>query len=271
TWANVKVNGKSYGLFSLVEEVDGRFTTDRWPLDGDGNLYKEAWPTSTPPALFGQKLATNKTTASHDALMGFASAMAVAPGEALGTTLGRWMDLPSLYRYMAVDDAIFNCDGITAFYAPAATGPAWGNHNFYLYQEQNRDFFWLIPWDMDATLSVCAAFVSVPRWNNVPTNCDQNFAVWGGVWAKPPGCDRFFQAVAQTIAQDPALYRLAVDELLAGPFSVQTLTDRIDHWSAFIRDAVVADPTARGEAAWKLAVQELKAVVPRLRERLTPR
>lgn len=54
SWALATVNGAPLGLFSLVEEIDGRFTKDRWGEDGDGNLYKEAWPRSTEPESYGE-------------------------------------------------------------------------------------------------------------------------------------------------------------------------------------------------------------------------
>ena len=43
THARVTINGEFVGLFALVEQVDGRFTRDRFE-DGKGNLYKEVWP-----------------------------------------------------------------------------------------------------------------------------------------------------------------------------------------------------------------------------------
>ena len=43
-FAKLYVNDTLWGLFSVVEEVDGRFTKARYPATGDGNLYKEVWP-----------------------------------------------------------------------------------------------------------------------------------------------------------------------------------------------------------------------------------
>lgn len=264
TWANVKVNGENHGLFSLVEEVDGRFAAAHWPGAGDGNLYKEAWPTSGDPGAYGQTLVTNKTTGDVTAMVSFGNELRAAPVAMLPSVLSRWIDPDYLNRYLAVDDAIANCDGITAFYASAATGDVWGNHNFYWYQEQARPFFWLIPWDMDATLTTCSFFAAVPRWTTTPADCNQNFKVWGSAWVKPPGCDRLFQAARANHAG----YGAAVDQLLAGPFAIATLMPKIDAWSALIRTSVVSDPTVGGESTWTSAVMQLRKIIPTLRERL---
>jgi spore coat protein H len=263
SWATATVNGKSYGLFSMVEEVDDRFTENRWPGNGTGNLYKEAWPKTTEPADYAKALVTNKETAKQDAIVAFAADLANPDASHLGAALAKWTDPAYMARYMAVDDAIANCDGITAMYT-AAGSPTSSNHNYYFYQEAKRDVFWLIPWDLDMTLTGCKTFAAVPRWNASAAACDQNYPVWDNSYVRAPGCDHLFQAIATRRAD----YDAAVDQLLAGPFALETVLDKIDRWSKFIHDAEVADPTAGGEGPWVSAVAELKSTIPVLRARL---
>ena len=263
SWANVKVNGKNYGLFSMVEQVDDVFTADRWPGNGGGNLYKEGWPKTEESAYYDRAL-ENKDARKHDAIIAFARDLANSNSSNPGATIGKWTDPSYMARYMAVDDAIVNCDGITAMYAEDATSMKWNNHNYYFYQEQNRDFFWLIPWDLDLTMTPCARFAAVPHWNTPPTHCGRNYSVWGRAWVKEPGCDRLFQALARDLND----YQAAVDRLLVGPFNEQTVLHKIDLWTKFIHDSEVADPTAEGEATWISEVHELKGTIPLLRERL---
>jgi spore coat protein H len=265
-WATAFVNGKSYGLFSMVEQVDDHFTADRWPGNGNGNgnLYKEVWPQTTAPADYVQALVTNKDTPKNDAIVAFAGDLASGDAAHLSAALGKWTDPAYMAKYMAVDDAVANCDGITAMYAANATSPGSHNHNFFWYQEPNRNVFWLIPWDVDLTFNKCETFAAVPRWNSLPADCHRTYPVWGGSYVHAPGCDRLFQAIAARRTD----YEAAVDQLLSGPFAAQTIVDKIDRWSKFIHDAEVADPTAGGEGPWTSAVQELKNTVPALRERL---
>jgi len=141
SWANMKVNGQSYRLFAMVGDIDGRFTANRWPDDGSGNLYKEAWPESTDSTYYTQKLETNGATPNNEKIIAFASDLAQVSPDVSSQALGKWMDLKHLYRYMAENNAIVNCDRITAFYCAARTGPVWANHNYFFYQQQNRDCF----------------------------------------------------------------------------------------------------------------------------------
>ena len=173
--------------------------------------------------------------------------------------------LAYMARYMAVDDALNNCDGVTAMYAADATSPDSHNHNFYWYQEPNGGASWLIPWDMGQTFTGCDTFKEVPSWHTVPADCSRTFSVWDGKgFVHAPGCDPLLKAIASR-RED---YNAAVDQLLSGPFAVETLTEKIDRWAKFIHDAAVADPTVGGEGPWMASIEELKRTIPALRDRL---
>jgi spore coat protein H len=268
SWATATINGKSYGLFAMVEEVDDVFVADRWPGNGKGNLYKEVWPNSTDAAGYVKGLETNKATPNTDAMVGFARDLSAGDPAQLGAALAKWTDPVYMARYMAVDDAIRNCDGVTAMYTADEKTLGSSNHNYFWYQEPNRDVFWLIPWDTDqAFTGGCDTFAAVPRWNDKPENCEKTFKVWDDAFVRAPGCDRLFQAIAMRRAD----YDAAVDKLLAGPFAQQTVLDKIDRWTKFIYNAQIADPTtggAGGKDAWINAVEDLKRSIPVLRERL---
>ncbi len=229
-----------------------------------GISTRKPGPSSTDSSYYSQKLETNEDAPNNDKIIAFANDLTQSSSDGLSQALGKWMDLGYLYRYMAVDDAIMNCDGMSAFYCAGGTGPVWANHNYFIYQQQTRDIFWLVPWDLTRALTTCPAFAAVPHWNTQPANCNQNYPVWDGGWVKAPGCDQVFQA----LSQDWPSYQAAVDNLLAGPFDATTLLSKIDAWSSFIHDSVVADPTADGEASWNSAVEDLKNTVPILRDRL---
>lgn len=261
-WAEVRVNGELLGLYGMIEQIDGRFTDDRWPDDGDGNLYKEVWPTQTEESALIEDLKTNEEEPDVSALATFAEAMTSADQDELRSTLAEYTDLDYWARYMAVDDAIINNDGITAYYT--SDDAAWaGNHNFYLYEEA-PDNFTLIPWDLESTLSRVSGYGFVPRWTEVPEDCSETYPVWGGqALVLAPGCDPVFQA----LAADLESYRDAGERLLDGPFSEESMLEAIDAHAAFIRDAVEADPNGPGLATFDASIAYLKSEIPHLRSR----
>lgn len=264
-WAVVKVNGESLGLFSMVEQIDGRFTANRWPGVGDGNLYKEAWPLSTDTQYYEEHLEAGPKdgAATHTAYVDFTRALAAGGDGGGRDALGRYMDLDYLARYMAVDDAVLNVDGVTATYT--GDDPRYyANHNFYVYQEEQRDFFWLVPWDMDATFNLRGDFELVPRWNASTADCTRSYTVWGQARVVASTCDPLFRA----LASDQASYQAAVEDLLAGDFSEAKINEAIDRHAAFIASAVEQDPKGAGMSAWRGAVEFLKQRIPLIRAHL---
>lgn len=265
-WANVTVNGESLGIFSLVEEIDQAFVDANWPKQADGDLYKEAWPKNALPTYYHSRLVTEPNRAKVDAFLGFYEALTAAgqDGQALSKVLAARTDKALLSRYMAVDDALINWDGVTTFYV--TDDDSWtGNHNYFWYRRPKDDKFQLIPWDLDGTWSLTKSIANAPRWNEAPKDCSQKYVEFGGdARVVAPGCNPIFTG----LAADRDAYFAAIDELLAGPFSVATLESKIDAAAAFIDAAVNADPRSN-YAAFSVAVDQLRDSLPQLHERLT--
>lgn len=260
--ARLVVNGELLGVFSLVEQIDGRFTDDRF-AGGDGNLYKEQWPDTEDLETVGEHLTTNEDTPDHSGMLEFHAALRDAAPEALPSVLERYVEVEPLFRYVAVDRAIRNWDGITAFYCSE-----YGcyNHNYYFYQHEGEPRFTLIPWDLDNTFSVATAFEAVPGPLEIPSDCSVRYPVFPDVTVQAPACDPLLRALASS---DGGRYTAALSELLDGPFADGVLEARIDALAAQLAPAVAEDVYGPGLEAFELAVAELRGDVALLRARLS--
>jgi spore coat protein CotH len=119
THARVNISGEFIGLFALVEQIDGRFTRDRFE-DGTGNLYKEMWPFDDSGAVrdadaLVDSLKTNEDDASVDIMQSFAQdlldAGAASDPDAARRVLGERTDPDAFISYAVVDRAIRHDDG----------------------------------------------------------------------------------------------------------------------------------------------------------------
>ena len=244
--AKVYVNGEYEGLFIAVEEIDGRFTKAHFADGGDGNLYKEIWPSEhlNPRDLVGA-LRTNEDVGDVSGFMDFSNAMARAQPATFAADSASWLDLEHTLRYVAVDRALKNWDGIMAFYSKASP------HNFYWYHDtEGSGRFQLIPWDMDNTSWNFDPIMSpqgwvtaapVPDWNEEPSTCNPR-SVWDQSMEQsivPPRCDRFLDLLAETHFQR---FEAIATELLAGPFAAQRLTERVNQLSAVMEPIIEEDP-----------------------------
>lgn len=258
SWAVLRVNGQLQGLYGMVEQIDGRFTTDRFPDNPDANLYKELWPTEIDETEATLALKTNDEEPDVSSFVAFAEAMDAASEEDLPAVLGDHMDLRYVARFLAVEDALASYDGVTYFWTDGVES---NNHNYYIY-EHVSDRFTLIPWDLEATFWINPDHAT-PHWTELPEDCDLTYEYWSGL-AKAPACNRVFRAMLSDLDE----WREAGQELLDGPFSVKNMSAAIDRHAAFIGEAAHADPTPPTYTSFDNAVAGLKIVVPDLRERL---
>lgn len=261
SYATLTVNGESLGIYRVVEAVDGRFTQHHF-AQGDGNLYKEAWPVTTDDSYFASRLETNEETASHEALTAFAADMLAASDDELPQTLDRYLDLERMLDYMAVDYAVANWDGITTFYCGDWEGC--GNHNYYLYQTQDAATFTLIPWDLNAVFSLGHWLGDIEPWDKLDVNCDTPIPTGDGeLGTLPAACDPTIRAVA--LSRDG--YHASVQRLLDEVFVLDRLSEKIDEYARQVAPVMREDPFVDYSQVSDGA-ESLKDALPALRSRL---
>ena len=279
SFARVTVNGELKGLYAATEDInDRRFIRDRWPSDAKGILYKQGWPVSTDPDYWDRSLANPRPrdpgkarAISHRKAIAFSRGVLAARGDPrrVAATLTRWSDPDWLARYMAVDTAVRNVDGVTKLFCKAG-GPSCLPHNYFWYQTR-RGKFLLLPWDLDYTFRVSVRQNRLPLWDQplpVPgiTGCDARIAMDGSQHA-PPSCD----PVLRGINARRDLYLAAVKRLLALPgFQAAALVAEVDRRAAMIRELVAADPAIpkSGAKAWDAQIALLKHDLGVLRARM---
>lgn len=257
-WAVLRVNGISQGLFGMVEVVDGRFTENRWPQNPNGNLYKELWPSGATDQRAFAALETNQEAPDVSAYRAFGDALRSADPTTLRATLSSYMDLDSLARFLAAEDALVSYDGITYFWTDGSSST---NHNFYIYEESPHRFT-LIPWDTESTFWINPDHAA-PHWTNPPADCSATYPYWGGL-AYAAGCDLVFRA----LNSDLSGWRDAARTLLDGPFAEATMLAAIDRYVRRIGDAARSDPTPIKYASFDQSVAGLRSSIPAMRARL---
>jgi len=261
------LNGNFKGLFVAVECIDGRFTKSRWPEYGDGNLYKEAWPHKSNEYYYTQRLKTNNDPGeSSDAsgMVNFYNAINGSSKDDFPLNISSFIDLDYWTRYIAVDRAIQNWDGIMAWYGTSVKYAS--NHNYFVYEEESPGGkFWLIPWDLDNSLWKNDPFTydaQVPHWNETPQSCSPMF-VWGNTPVIPPACDKLTSLLASTQWDKFVKYG---EELLAKWIRPETLKTRIDSYQGIISGVLDNDPVV-SNPRWGMEVEKLKRDVNSLHEK----
>jgi hypothetical protein len=260
THARIIVNGDDQGVFALVEDIDGRFTKSRFAA-GDGNLYKEFWPDRDDPLSLTEHLETNEDAPDHSAMLAFYGALDGATGEALAPVVEQYTDVDQLLSYLAVDRAIRNWDGVTAFYC---FGESCDNHNYFLYQAEAEPRFTLIPWDLDNTFGASDGFDAVPSAFDIPEDCSARYEVFAGVAVQAPACDPLLEGLARS---DRSRHTDARTRLLDGPFTLERMNAWLDAWQAQIEPAVSEDEHGPGLDAFRVAVSHLRDNLALLRLR----
>ncbi|MBN2527733.1 MAG: CotH kinase family protein [Deltaproteobacteria bacterium] len=264
--AKLYINNVYSGLVIAVEPIDGRFTHFRFPQGGDGNLYKEIWPSKNVDEDWAlAQLKTNEKPEDDPNVsdfLAFKDAIAHSTVETFEDEMASQINMEEILRYIAMDRAIRNWDGIMGFYSSETS------HNFYWYHDDGpENLFHLIPWDLDNTMQEFDLYMDpqgwcdaepVPDWNETPLNCDARFTcISEEARMTPPRCDHFIDMLART--QWDAFVRIGND-LLGDVFTVLAMDDKITTWAAQIRAAVDEDPLLNVDE-WDADVEQLRDIL----------
>jgi spore coat protein CotH len=263
-YTKVYINGACWGVFIAVEELDGRFTQSRWPETGDGNLYKELWASYHTEKEILKTLETNdapEDSASVKRMWNFGKAANYVTASNFKKTISPFMDINYWLRYITVDRAVHNADGIMTWYFDSVSGWS-GNHNFYFYEEEGADGkFWLIPWDLPATLTRTDLIIDnfkVPEWNVKPQNCETAYPIWSKDLALAPNCDKLTGATAEAMWPD---FVTIGEQFLASVFTTEHLQATVDTLASILSPAIEKDPTINFNW-WKEHVDYLRKSMP---------
>jgi len=274
--ARVYINGEYHGLFAAVEEVDGRFTANRFPKSGDGNLYKELWPSQFPASnddAARAALKTNDDPTSIDVsdFSAFRDAVRAATESDFASKLGPHIDFDYLARYIVVNRAINDFDGVLAFYY--GWGPPPANHNSYWYHDTESGQFKLIPWDLDKSFwypepnfwsdNAANGLNITPNWNVKTKSCD-GYQVWFDNLNQPYrmmaiDCDPLLRLLRGQVYDGQ---KAITEAFLAGPFSEASVRAKVEKWRTQIATSVEDDPLVDA-VNWQTYVDALLADLPK--------
>ena len=244
--ARVMINGVYSGLYSLVEQIDGRFTKYHFD-DGDGNLYKEIWPIDSDGKAFSEQtylehLKTNEDdNPSASLIRSFGEEIENATPDNIQEVIANRMKTKKIISYAVVDRTIRNDDGAFHWYC---NGSNCSPHNFYWYEEPTKGLLHLVPWDLDH------AFENI-RFNQNPVTPIADG--WGEITGD---CQPFrfgaFQLTQRSAACDKLIggwadldgFEERLEEFKEGPFSENQINLVLNAWENQIRDATIeADQT----------------------------
>lgn len=261
-YCKLYINGDFHGVYLAVEQVDENFLKSRFSEYDQGNLFKSVWPGHSEEEKLLNNLKTNTYTPNLEGFKAF--------GEAIGSgdfsdELEDMLDLDYMMRYVAVDRAIINWDGIMTWYWSSSKGRS-SNHNFYWYEsEYPKKRFTLIPWDLDECM-VRPGYVheqcNIPTWTE-GEDC-KIYPFWLTDSLTVPGNDPFIRGLSQHHFDKYLKYSR---DILEYGFNEDTLTNRITRYTELIRTAYREDPNAV-YTAWNSAAKAFKYSVPYYRTRL---
>lgn len=142
-YAALYVNGIYWGLYFLVEDIDGEFLENHIGAGENGNMYKGdpqgtlEWrgPDTDPYRRMYEK-DNNEQADDWSDLISFIDTLNRTPREELKQRLDAVMDVDSALTLLALDNLTANLDSYIG-----------SGHNYYLYRRKSDSKWMFFPWD----------------------------------------------------------------------------------------------------------------------------
>ena len=253
-------NDTSAGLFTIIEDVNGKFLERALP-PGNGLLMKpeqlgggihrlgDTW------AAYVPKLRPDRDATPHEQqrVMEFSDLCSQSDVALFRAKVGTYLDVDQFLRFIAINAFTANWDSYLG-----------GGHNFYLYLDPRDDKFRFIPWDQDLSLQnrgglagftvtrIVRADGTVVNGTVVNGAVNGTMFVNGGAAPAPsmPGTDILNpagsnQLLIYWLLDDPAVatkYRAILKELSATAFSPAELTKLMDALESVRGTGTAASP-----------------------------
>ncbi|AUL75393.1 spore coat protein CotH [Pseudoalteromonas sp. 13-15] len=219
-YVNFYVNGELFGLYLMVEAVDGEFVEKHF-TNSNGDLYKPdgtgsdlLWLGDDIQSYTDINLQTNEDTTDNGAFINFVESLDKGETSAI--------DIDTLLRYMSVSTSLSNLD---SYHGPLA-------HNYYIYDDDG--VFSILPWDFNESFGTFAM-----DCNGVDVRelyIDE--PVSGALIERP--------LIANVFAEQSNLetYHSYLTQLINGSLSSDTFNARVNEIADLIREHVQNDPTS---------------------------
>lgn len=220
SYVNVYINNELFGLYLMVEAIDGEFIEDHFNND-NGDLYKPDGEGSTLEydgsdiSNYSEiNLQNNEDTTDNGAFLNLVEEMDNGSSEVINVDL--------LLRYMAVSVSLSNLDSYHGTLA----------HNYYLYDDDG--VFSLLPWDLNES------------FGTFNMDCDQ--VDLRELYIDEPTTEALSERpfVANVFANQTYLdtYHDYLWQLIEGSLQSTAFADRVNEIADLIREDVSNDPSA---------------------------
>ena len=232
-WLTVTVekqpDRKPLGLYLLVENVGGAFAAQRFgskktpvfkpvtyrlfeDLGDDWSAYGPIYD-----------LKTRASGEQEHRVIEFSRLVSHAADAEFAERIGDYLDLDEFARFLACLVLLSSYDGFLS-----------DGQNFYVYLHPVSGKFGFIPWDLDHA------------WGGFYLIATPGELERASIWHPWIGRNRFLERV-MAVAEFRKLYRVRLEELLAGAFVPSRLSKRIDEIAQMIRSPIAAESAFRLE------------------------